>query len=64
MASRALIPLEDLRRWAKVAREERVTIHGRVDGKGGISFRMSPAAEGAAEEANDLDARLDAFGAL
>ncbi|WP_294204724.1 hypothetical protein [uncultured Sphingomonas sp.] len=65
MAGRALIREADLRRWAKIAREEHVTIHGRLDAQGGVSIHMTPATFTAIETTSrDLDARLDEFGAL
>lgn len=66
MAEKALIREADLRRWARVVREEGVAIHGRVDPLGGITIHMSPAATTTAfdDEDADLRARLDAFGAM
>lgn len=64
MATKALIREADLRRWARVAREEGVAIHGRIDTLGVVTIHMSPATPAAHDEDDDLRARLDAFGAM
>lgn len=64
MAVRALIREADLRRWARIAREERVTIHSHIDGKGGVTIQMTAVELSLPTDPSDLDARLDAFGSL
>lgn len=64
MAVRAIIREADLRRWARIAREERVTIRGRIDGKGGVTIQMTAVELSLPTDPSDLDARLDAFGSL
>lgn len=62
MAARALIPLEDLRRWAKVAREEGVSINGHRDPSGAVSIFINPVTTPLSEDASDtFDARMSAF---
>lgn len=64
MAVRALIREADLQRWARIAREERVTIHGRIDSHGGVTIQMTAVELSLSTDPGDLDARLDAFGSL
>lgn len=64
MAVRALIREADLRRWARIAREEKVTIHGCIDGQGGVTIQMTAVELMPTTDPSDLDARLDAFGSL
>lgn len=64
MAARALIREADLRRWAKIAREEGVAIQSRIDPAGGVTIRMSAAQAELVAPTDDLDARLDAYGAM
>lgn len=59
---RALLTVTDLRRMAQVVREEGVTLKGRVDPLGGLSFSIAPAGERANDDGDDLDDRLEAFG--
>lgn len=58
---RALVPLEDLRRWAKVAREEGVSIHGTRAPDGGITIVVNPATATVAQPGEDLDAALERY---
>jgi hypothetical protein len=59
MASRApLVREADLRRMAKVAREEGVSIRGRVDAMGGFSFTIDAHAPKSGGDDVDLDARI------
>ena len=60
---RALIREADLRRWARVSREEGVSIRGRVAMDGSITISLSPA-KAADDDAGDLDDRLGKFAAL
>lgn len=64
MAARALVRESDLRRWAKIAREEGVAIQSRIDPAGGVTIHMSAAQPAPVTASDDLDARLDAFGAM
>jgi hypothetical protein len=65
MATRALIREADLRRWAKIAREEGVTIQGRLDAQGGVTIHMTPSTPNEIDRgSSDLDSRLDEFGSL
>lgn len=41
VSRRALIPVADLRRWARVSREEGVAIHGLLNADG-VSITVSP----------------------
>lgn len=59
---RALIPEADLRRWAKVSREEGVSIRGRIDSSGGVTIHIGPMAAAVGGDDVDLDARLAQFG--
>lgn len=64
MASRAALVREaDLRRMAKVAREEGVSIRGRMDVAGGFSFTIDAHTGKPSDDDGDLDKRLAAFGA-
>ncbi|MCI4653882.1 hypothetical protein [Sphingomonas aquatilis] len=65
MGARALIREADLRRWAKIAREEGVAIHGHVDPTGGVTIRMSAAPKIIPEKTgDDLEDRVAAFASL
>lgn len=59
---RALMPLEDLRRIARVAREEGVAIRARREMDGAVTFLFEPK-NVIIGDAGDLDERLAAFGA-
>lgn len=62
MAARALIRADELRRWARVAREEGVTINGRVDPSGAVTINISVASVSNGEYgSDDFEARLNAF---
>lgn len=62
MAARALIRADELRRWARVAREEGVTINGRVDPSGTVTINISVASVNHGEDgSDDFEARLNAF---
>lgn len=62
MAARAIISLDDLRRWARVAREEGVSIRGRAEPEGGWTVFVDPAAPRQRDdEDSDLDDRLRSF---
>lgn len=58
---RALIPEADLRRWARISRQEGVCIHGRVDSNGGVTILVKPNSRTEIVEADDLDDRLAQF---
>lgn len=67
MATRALIRSDDLRRWAKVAREEGVTINGRLDPSGTLNIVVSANPQrpfNDATDGDDLNAQCDAYGAM
>jgi hypothetical protein len=64
MTTKALIREADLRRWARVAREEGVAIHGCVDSLGVVTIYMTPTTVALPDDDADLRARLDAFGAM
>jgi len=61
MSARALIRESDLRRWARISREEGVAIKGRVDANG-LTMSITPVSNPAERESDDLDRRLDEFG--
>jgi hypothetical protein len=52
---RALIPVADLRRWAKVSREESVAIRGIISPDGTVAVTVLPDTAPAANE-NSFDA--------
>lgn len=61
MATRAALVREaDLRRMAKVAREEGVSICGRMDATGGFTFTIHAGASKSTDD-GDLDARIAAY---
>lgn len=65
MATKALIREADLRRWARVAREEGVAIHGRVDALGCVTIHLTPTTTAAPDDDNaEFRARLGGFGAM
>lgn len=59
---RALLAASDLRRMARVAREEGVSFRGRVDALGGLTFTISPILAHVVESEDDLDTRIEAYG--
>lgn len=59
---RALMPLEDMRRIARVVREEGVAIRARREMDGAVTFLFEPK-NAVTGDAGDLDERLAAFGA-
>lgn len=65
MAVRAIIRESDLRRWARISREEQVAIKGRIAINGDVVISVDPFAQQATpqDDDGDLDARLQAFGA-
>lgn len=57
MAGRALVKEAELRRWAKIAREEGVSIQSRFDPAGGVTIRMvaaQPETDAAPDNLRDL----------
>ncbi len=63
VSRRALIRLDELRRMARVVRDEGVTFQGRVDPLGAFSFTLSPAnVSTLPDDDDDLDRRIDEFG--
>lgn len=63
MASRAaLIRESDLRRMAKVAREENVSIRGTFDALGGFTVTIAANVQKTQDDGGDLDDRLAEFG--
>lgn len=61
-ARRALIPAADLRRLARIARDEGVALDCRLDPAGGFSFTVSPVSTPIpAAGGDDLDLRLAEF---
>ncbi len=64
MAARsALIPLDDLRRMARVAREEGVDIRAHRATDGGFTFNITVRGNVGGQGGDDLDDRLAQFGA-
>lgn len=61
MAARAIIHLDELRRWARVARDERVAINGRIEPDGAVTINVTALIDAPIAGEDDLDARLDAF---
>lgn len=62
---RALVREADLRRWARISRDEGVSIRGQIGPDGQITIQIAPALPiQAGRNDSDLDARLDAFAAL
>ncbi len=59
---RALIREADLRRWARVSREEGVAFRGHVDPNGGFTFALDPFPTANRDAVDDLDDRLAKFG--
>lgn len=64
MSRRPLISTGDLRKFAKIVREEGVAFRGRLDSMGNLSFQLSPDVTKVGGADDDLDSRLDEFGAL
>ncbi|WP_170005046.1 hypothetical protein [Pseudopontixanthobacter vadosimaris] len=60
---KALISKDDLERMACAVAAHGVVLKGRVDPLGGFTFTMTPQAGQAASANDDLDVRLDEFGA-
>lgn len=60
---RAMLKEADLRRMARVVRDERVQFSGRVDALGNLSFQISPEASNIFATDDDIDSRIDQFGA-
>lgn len=55
--------LADLRKWAKVVREERVTFNGKLDPLGNLQIALSPFTDSLANDSDDdLADRLERFG--
>lgn len=63
-ARRALISKDDLERMACAVAAHGVVLKGRVDPLGGFTFTMAPQTHNAPANNDDLDGRLDEFGAL
>lgn len=59
---RALIPLDELRRWARVSKEEGVSIQGHLAGDGTVTIELHPAAPANDTPQSDLAERLARFG--
>lgn len=65
MGVRALIREADLRRWARIAREEGVAIHGHVDPAGGVTIHMSAVPSATPDKTgDDLEDRIAAFASM
>ncbi|BBI19854.1 hypothetical protein EKJ_07010 [Qipengyuania flava] len=65
MAGRkALISKDDLVRMATTVAAHGVVLRGRIDALGNFDFTMTRQAEAVASSNDDLDDRLDEFGAL
>lgn len=63
MTRRALIRMDELRRMARVVRDEGVTFKGCVDPLGSFTFTLAPATVVAPpSEEDDLDRRIEEFG--
>ncbi len=60
-ARRAIIREADLRRWARVSREEGVAIRGRVELNGSVTITLDPFPKPTADHDDDFDARLSRF---
>lgn len=58
---RALVPLDDLRRWAKVAREEGVSVNARRSADGSLTIVVQPASDRRGASGDDLDAEMDRY---
>ncbi len=58
---RALIPLDELRRWARVSKEEGVSIHGHLAGDGTVTIKLHPALPAIDPPPDDLDERIARF---
>jgi hypothetical protein len=63
MAGRAIIREADLRRWARISREEGVAIRGHVEPNGGVTITVNPTTIATRDDGDDLDNRLRAFAA-
>lgn len=61
MTRRALIRLDELRRMARVARDEGVTFQGQIDPLGKFCFTIAPVSTPLAESGDELDAAMDRF---
>ena len=61
---RALITKDDLERMASVVAQHGVVMRGRVDAMGGFTFTLAPQESADLPPRNDLDARLDEWGAM
>jgi len=55
---RALIPLDELRRWARVSKEEGVSIHGHLAGDGTVTIELHPALPAIDPQPDDFTERL------
>lgn len=62
-ARRAIIREADLRRWARVSREEGVAIRGRVEINGSVTITLDPFPKPTADHDDDFDDRLSRFAA-
>lgn len=58
---RALIPLNDLRRCAKVAREEGVSVNVSRAADGIVTIVVQPAPERVGSSGDDLDGAMERF---
>ena len=61
MSARAIIHLDELRRWARVARDERVAINGRIEPDGAVTINVTALSNAIITGDDDLDVRLDAY---
>lgn len=59
-ARRALIRESDLRRWARISREEGVAIRGHVDATG-VTISVNPIDPRADPDDDDFDHKMRAF---
>lgn len=62
-ARRTLFRESDMRRLARVAKDECVAVQGHIDPMGGFTFTISPVVKSLESRGgDDLDARLAEFG--
>ena len=63
MSRKALIPKGDLQRMAETVAAHGVVFRGRLDALGNLDFTLTPARGGVDSSNDDIDDRLEQFGA-
>jgi hypothetical protein len=61
MTRRALVPMDELRRWAKVSCELGVAVTGHINPGGGATIVISPLSAASSASNDEFDNAMDKF---